>query len=304
MNAKGHSEEYLTEQRLAWWNPDFLDLMVERWDISACETILDVGCGHGHWSELLLPHLPNARYLLGVDKESQWIDIARDRFTRILPTRFPGVTAEFIVESAENLDIENDKFDVVTCQTLLMHVPDPSQVVRELARVLKPGGCLICIEPNNLRNYILNDSVTLRDDTDVRVSQFEFWLRYQRGKELLGEGFNEVGELLVGLLRAESLAGIKVFLSDKVAVLVPPYDVAAQASFADLENWLESGTGPFDEADLRRCVRAGGGTEELIVKGIQDFKDRHRRALIQFSRGEYVCGAGSLVYLCSGIKAV
>jgi hypothetical protein len=90
----------------------------------------------------------------------------------------------------------------------------------------------------------------------------------------------------------------------RAVVLVPPYDVAAQASFADLENWLESGTGPFDEADLRRCVRAGGGTEELIVKGIQDFKDRHRRALIQFSRGEYVCGAGSLVYLCSGIKAV
>jgi SAM-dependent methyltransferase len=304
MAKKRHSEEYLTDQRLTWWNPDFLDLMVRRWDITGAERILEVGCGHGHWIETLLAHLPNARYILGVDKEAQWVDIARDRFSYVSAVLHLDIEADFMVGWAESLDIESEKFDVVTCQTLLMHVPNPEQVVHEMTRVLKPGGCLICVEPNNLQNYINTDSVTLDEDIDFRVSQFELWLRYQRGKQLLGEGFNGIGELLVDLFRTAGLAKIETFLSDKVAVFAPPYDTAARASFADLENWLNSDTGPFDESELRRCVRAGGGSEELIVKGLQDFKDRYRRALAQFKRNEYVCGAGSLNYLCSGVKTV
>lgn len=51
--------------------------------------LTNVGCGHGHWGQRLAPFLaPDAR-LLGIDREAQWVEIARARAeTRGLGERF------------------------------------------------------------------------------------------------------------------------------------------------------------------------------------------------------------------------
>ncbi|MGC1181960.1 class I SAM-dependent methyltransferase [Legionella sp.] len=52
--------------------------------------------------------------------------------------------------NANNIPFEDNTFDMVTCQTLLIHVGDVDHVLSEMIRVLKPGGLLVTVEPNNI----------------------------------------------------------------------------------------------------------------------------------------------------------
>ena len=48
-----HSSEHFSESRDHWWNSDFLQLIAKRWRLDAVQSVLDVGCGVGHWGMLL-----------------------------------------------------------------------------------------------------------------------------------------------------------------------------------------------------------------------------------------------------------
>ena len=55
---------------------------------------------------------------------------------------------------ATEIPLPSESFDVVTCQTVLMHLAQPADALREMLRILRPGGLLVCVEPNNLWNYL------------------------------------------------------------------------------------------------------------------------------------------------------
>src|SRR5580658_7348091 len=82
---RAHSEEYFGEQRDFWWRPDFLKLMASRWRLSDASSLVDVGCGLGHWSMLLYPFLRPQSTLVAIDAEKKWIRKAPARFF----ARFP-----------------------------------------------------------------------------------------------------------------------------------------------------------------------------------------------------------------------
>ena len=79
-------------------------------------------------------------------------------------------------------------FDVVTCQTVLMHLASPLDALREMLRILRPGGLLVCVEPNNFWNYLSFTSLTEDEPVEVLVYRFEFWLRQHRGRLAAGQG--------------------------------------------------------------------------------------------------------------------
>src|SRR3989344_8725537 len=115
---KRHSEEYFGEQRDYWWNYDFLELMSKRWKLDDVHLVLDVGCGIGHWGQLLAPILPKYSKVIGIDRESDWIDKAQVRAKKL------GLDKQYSYQkgTAQNLPFEDNHFDLVTCQTLLIHV--------------------------------------------------------------------------------------------------------------------------------------------------------------------------------------
>ena len=110
-----HSARYFNEARDFWWNKDFLQLMATRLCLQDVHSILDAGCGQGHWGLLLLPFLhPDAR-LVGVEPEEKWRLAARERARQ---DGFAGRT-EFVDGTTEKLPFADSSFDMVTCQTFV-----------------------------------------------------------------------------------------------------------------------------------------------------------------------------------------
>jgi SAM-dependent methyltransferase len=78
--------------------------------------------------------------------------VLRDRFSRVPDVRYVGgdLTAEFGAERIDvtQLHFEDASFDAVVCNHVLEHVPDDRRAMRELARVLKPGGWAVLQVPD------------------------------------------------------------------------------------------------------------------------------------------------------------
>lgn len=104
------------------------------------EKVLDLGCGTGGSSRLL-----EAEYgvqVVGVDLTPPFIEVAR------WLSRATGLDArsEFICCDAQQLPLEEQQFDVVWSQHTLMNLPDVERGLKEIQRVLKPGGRLLMHE--------------------------------------------------------------------------------------------------------------------------------------------------------------
>src|SRR5208283_3711610 len=106
-----------------------------------CESVgklLDIGTGTGRVLELLGPRVREA---LGVDASKAMLALARARLAS-------QALAHCAVRLADmyRLPLPDGSFDVVVLQMVLHHAEDPAGVVREAARVLKPGGRLLLID--------------------------------------------------------------------------------------------------------------------------------------------------------------
>lgn len=302
MKSQLHSAEQFGPQRDFWWHRDFLDLMAQRWRLAEAASLADIGCGQGHWSRLLYPYLRAPARLAGIDREPQWVATAEQNFRRA----FPNVATElaaFAVGDATRIPLPDNAFDVVTCQTLLMHLARPLDALREMLRVLRPEGLLICVEPNNLWSYLAFTSLTSAEDAAVIVRRFEFWLRYHRGKIAEGQGDHAVGDLLPGYFAQLGLGEIAVHQSDRAASLFPPYATAEQQALLEQERRSkQEASGPWKRDEVRRCVLRGGGSEELFEQVFQELADKFEREQQAISAGTFHAANGGLFYLVSGRK--
>jgi SAM-dependent methyltransferase len=303
MKAKrGHSEEQFGEQRDFWWRPDFLRLLAARWRLSEASSLVDVGCGLGHWSMLLYPFLKPNSTLVAIDSERKWIEKAPLRFF----ARFPSVDRSlftFKAGDATKLPLPSDTYDVVTCQTVLMHLSDPLAALREMARVAKPGGIIIAAEPNNLFNIMAFSSVTADEPIDSIVTRFEFWLRYHRGKIAAGAGDNTIGDLLPGHFARLGLREISVTLSDRAAPLFPPYDSQEQkVMIRQAKAWKKTKSVVWDAQTLLKYARAGGAGKTLLKNGLRLHFAIMNRELAQIARKKFNTAGGGMHFLVSGRK--
>ena len=100
------------------------------------ETVLEVGIGTG----LNLPLYPPACRLTGIDLSSEMLDKAVERTHKLA---MPGVTLK--VMDATSMDFADDAFDNALATYTISAVPDPIAVLREMRRVVKPGGIIVIL---------------------------------------------------------------------------------------------------------------------------------------------------------------
>jgi SAM-dependent methyltransferase len=292
-----HSAEYFGDTRDHWWNDDFLHLMAKRLSLHDVRDVLDVGCGVGHWGQLLANVLPSAAQLQGIDRDPHWVEQANARAkVKGLADRF-----SYQVAVAEHLPFADACFDLVTCQTVLIHAADPGAIIDQMIRVARPGGLILAAEPNNISRALVFDSLRFHDPVDEIVACVRFQLVCERGKAALGEGHNSIGDLVPGLFADRGLVNISVHLNDKTDVLIPPYDTPAQRAM--LEEGVDTSGRDFwiwSRADTKRYFLAGGGLDS-------DFEELWSIAIggrDQFDKGiaarTYSSAGASIGYLVAG----
>ncbi|MCC5885805.1 MAG: class I SAM-dependent methyltransferase [Gammaproteobacteria bacterium] len=117
----------------------------ERFGLEAGMRVLDVGCGEGRHT--LSAWLRAPVHAVGVDLSRKDLATARSRQAEFPPPAEPGHSLTFIEASALDLPFADASFDVVICSEVLEHVFDHRGVIRELRRVLRPGGTLVASVP-------------------------------------------------------------------------------------------------------------------------------------------------------------
>lgn len=99
------------------------------------ECVLDVACGTGLVSFEAAGAVGPQGRVLGADLSGQMVDAARLRAAK---SALPNVT--FARMDAESLALPDASFDLTLCALGLMYVPEPERALREMRRVLRPGG--------------------------------------------------------------------------------------------------------------------------------------------------------------------
>jgi SAM-dependent methyltransferase len=118
-------------------------LVVKSLELRDGERVLEVGCGYG-WISQALWEAAGIEWT-GVDQSSEMICRLR--------TSHPDRGSRAVASDACSLPFGASEFDKVLCTGVLMHIIESDAAVRELVRVLRPGGRLVCSINNTLSPY-------------------------------------------------------------------------------------------------------------------------------------------------------
>lgn len=223
--ASGSYEEYWRQQLLP-----AIDLVLDAADVQPGEDVIDVACGTGL---VTLPVaagvLPGGR-VLATDLSPKMIaDLERSLAST-------GITnVEVACGDAEDIDTDRT-FDVALCSLGLMYVPDPPAAVRELHRVLRPGGRVIVSVWGERRNCgwaELFPIVDARISSDVCPMFFAMGAPSALSQTLTEAGFVDVREIRLAVdieYASPDEALGAAFLGGPVALAYSRFDEATRAS--------------------------------------------------------------------------
>ena len=160
-------------ERGDWGRQNVLDpVMMARVAKGRFNNALDVGCGEGRFCRMLKAAGVSAT---GIDPTPAMLDAARKRD--------PG--GDYRPGNAEALEFADASFDLVVSYITLVDIPDFRAAIREMARVLRPGGALLIA---NLTGYISacidkgwvkgSEGEHLYYPVDNYLGEFPLWLEW------------------------------------------------------------------------------------------------------------------------------
>jgi SAM-dependent methyltransferase len=106
-------------------------------DVRGCRRLLDAGCGNGRYARFLLRDAAPDVLLATFDISPRMLARAR--------RRLQSDRVAYSVADLARLPYADGAFDAAVCGWVLEHLPDPRLGLRELARVLRPGGQLLLL---------------------------------------------------------------------------------------------------------------------------------------------------------------
>lgn len=295
-----HSEEYFTEDRNYWFNEDFFALMAHRWQLQQYSAILDIGSGLCHWSKLLVRYMKAPISLTAYDNDAKW---SKGNDDLVAYFKKHQISVDFVQGNAHKLPFADNSFDVVTCQTLLIHVKNPLVVLEEMKRVVKPNGIVICSEPNNRIQALLQDSLNANDDIPSIVKRVKQNLAEEKWKAYQQQGNSSFGDLLTSSFNDLGFKNIKSYLNDKLLSIYPPYKTLEQQ--AKINSFLKWGKTPTEIQNFDNNYAKSVQSNEDYV----DFLNNPNAAIHSnnpivndIKKQHYSNSGATLLYLVSGQK--
>jgi len=215
------------------------------------ETVLDVGCGPGYLALEMAKQVGSSGRVIAIDTSEPMLDIARSRCAGLKQV-------ELSLANAAALPCENASIDVAAAVQVYLFTADLDAVVRELARVLRPGGRAVIVDTDW-------DSVVWHSSDPARMRRMlEVWTqRYVNAR---------VARLFPGCLRR---AGLTIEHAGAIPLVeLAPDDVSYSGSQA---------------SELARFVTGKGGiAEEEAQAWERDLRSLAEQGAYFFSLNRYL----------------
>lgn len=135
-----HMNSIISFKRHIKWRKDVMNRM----QVQEGSKALDVCCGTGDWSFSLSEAVGKTGQVIGLDFSENMLSIAKKRNEE---ANYSNLS--FQHGNAMELPFEDNYFDYVTIGFGLRNVPDYMQVLKEMYRVVKPGGKVVCLETSH-----------------------------------------------------------------------------------------------------------------------------------------------------------
>ncbi len=139
-------------------HPEIFEREKRRWERNVNDVIgvlplprtaLDVGAGTGFVGSILRSHLSKGDTMICADISQEMLRCCEKEFSNASE----GFALKTIKMEDETIALPDQSADLITLNSVLHHIPDSEKFLRELARILKPGGILIIGHEPNARFY-------------------------------------------------------------------------------------------------------------------------------------------------------
>jgi len=133
----------------------------------------DVGCGGGHMAVSLAKWVGN---LTAIDLSPQMLTQ-----TKILAGQRGLSNIVGCIADAQNLPFKSEAFDIVSCRTVLHHVPDVAKAISEMGRIIRKDGKLFIadmVADDSVARRYIDEFERLRDPSHIRTYGLEDWHRF------------------------------------------------------------------------------------------------------------------------------
>ncbi|WP_219835575.1 methyltransferase domain-containing protein [Paenibacillus sp. R14(2021)] len=243
--------EYLKQSTSLYYNDDYIEFLVDRvWKIHRPVKIVDFGCGFGHLGLRLLPLLPAGSEYLGIDAGTKLIEHAKALF-RDLPYRTTFIAGDF-----HSFNMEA-KYDLAVCHGVLLHMEDPTSVLKKMIDCVKKDGKVIAFEPHWISNNASFHFEGMDQSAVLPLGQLQEL--FERDVRRTGKDGN-IGLKLPLYFNRLGLSNVQCRMSDRVNI----YDPAAAGEASIYEAMKFSS--PGDRTAFIRSLLERGMSEEEAAR--------------------------------------
>jgi SAM-dependent methyltransferase len=215
----------LVHQRRLMWMEDMLERLAAWMGLRHGMTAVDIGCGLGYLGYTYWPYFGKGGHYYGVDRSSS---LLRDAWEASRGWAAGG-QATFLQGSVYALPLDDNTVDWAVCQAVLMHLEHPAHALKEMLRVVKPGGLIVCKEPDHLGGALGKGHWSIPDlplEEELLLRRKAFLCHAGRVK--LGRGDHHIGPKIPHMMRELGLTDVDVRTNDRPFYLEPPYETEWQ----------------------------------------------------------------------------
>jgi ubiquinone/menaquinone biosynthesis C-methylase UbiE len=206
--------------------------LVKAASIQPGERVLDVACGTGVVTRLAAARSGNDGQVAGLDVNPGMLVVSRS----LAPA---GASMDWHEASAEAMPLADGAFDVVLCQMGLQFIPDKRQALKEMRRVLRPGGRVALNLPGPTPGFFADFAQALARHIDPKAAGFVNLVFSLHGEDELRS-----------LMTAARFQDVRIAKSRKRLQLPPPLEFLWQYVYSTPLGQLASRAGDAQRAAL------------------------------------------------------
>ncbi len=302
--AENHLKKLIIDQRKHMWRDDTIEMYSKWMNLSHGIKVIDVGCGLGYLGWTYWKYFGKGGEYIGVDRSSKLLQEA----SALSDGWAVDGSASFSTGDAYNLPFPDNYADWTMCQTLLMHLEFPEKALAEMVRVTKPGGLIMCKEPDNITATIAGfySSTGSLADNEI-LENHKIMLMYAKGRKKLGFGDMAIALRVPKMMLDAGLVNIDSRCNDVSNFVQPPYETAKQKYQIEMaKEFFES---DYTEVNKKRGDKefkdfflAGGGSLSSYYRYIKRLNIRREESeeirKQQILEGTFYSSRGNSSFVC------